>query len=515
MHTLLLLPPAHPRIKHVVVLYEENRAFDHFFGHQRRLKVNGLKGDESNPVNPADPAAGAVGVSGGAPYVAREQPRHGYAAYQTKLDIVGGVPRMDGFVEYERSVHPFAHRTADAVMQGFSDGALPVSTALAAEFAVFDRWFAAFPGPSWPNHMFSISGTAGGGTNTGDGHLCRPGARYPQRTIFDSLLAAGHEYARIYNDSVVELYLEALHSPEAKARTQSMDRFFHDAAAGTLPALTWIAPRQGVNKSLGALGGPNSDHPDCCDVALGERLRKDLYEAVRAGPGWNETALLFTWDDPGGFYDHVPPPMAAPPPDDQPACFCFEGGGASCHGRDPRGLDPYARLGSRLPVILISPWLAKGTVVSEPSVRPFADSQYDGTSIVATIKRLFELPNFLTKRDAWAAPFDHLFDRLPAPRTDTPRHLPDAPPPTRRRGPRPYGTDCDEPSRRMRRAISAFEEALGVRAPERLHACAEAAPLWATSCEGGTMLEASEWLANATREWRAGPGRARDVTQQQ
>ena len=88
------------------------------------------------------------------------------------------------------------------------------------------------------------------------------------------------------------------------------------------PSLPWTSPGQGVNKSLGALGGPNSDHPDCCDVALGERLRKDLYEAVRAGPGWNETALLFTWDDPGGFYDHLPPPMAAPPPDDQPARFC-------------------------------------------------------------------------------------------------------------------------------------------------------------------------------------------------
>ena len=64
-----------------------------------------------------------------------------------------------------------------------------------------------------------------------------------------------------------------------------MDRFFADAAKGTLPALTWIDPRQGINKTLGNLGGPNSDHPSCCDVALGERLRKDIYEALRAGPG--------------------------------------------------------------------------------------------------------------------------------------------------------------------------------------------------------------------------------------
>ena len=71
-----------------------------------------------------------------------------------------------------------------------------------------------------------------------------------------------------------------------------MDRFFADAAKGTLPALTWIDPRQGINKTLGNLGGPNSDHPSCCDVALGERLRKDIYEALRSGPGWNHTAFI-------------------------------------------------------------------------------------------------------------------------------------------------------------------------------------------------------------------------------
>ena len=192
--------------------------------------------------------------------------------------------------------------------------------------------------------------------------------------------------------------------------------------------------------------------------------------------------------------------MRAPRPDDQPACFCFEG--AQCHGTDPHGYDPYTRLGSRLPVLLISPWVRKGTVVSAPTHGPSPDSQYDGTSIVATVKRLFDLPNFLTRRDAWAAPFDHLFDELPAPRADAPMHLPDAPPPTPRHGKHPYGTDCDDPTRRMRRSIRGFEAALSTRAPARLHACAAAEPLWATRCEAGTMLEASEWLANATRTWR-------------
>ena len=278
------------RIKHVVVLYEENRAFDHLLGHQKALKVDGLKGDESNPVDRRDPSKGSVAVFDGAPYVAVEQPRHGYAPYQRKLDVQDGVPLMDGFVEFERAVHKGNTSVADAVMQGFSDGALPISTALASEFAVFDRWYTAFPGPSWPNHMFSYSATAAGNTNTGDGYLCQKDRPYPQRTIFDALRDAGHEYVRIYNDSITDTFMEAFGSKETRSRTHTMDRFFADAAKGTLPALTWIDPRQGINKTLGDLGGPNSDHPSCCDVALGERLRKDVYEALRAGPGWNHTA---------------------------------------------------------------------------------------------------------------------------------------------------------------------------------------------------------------------------------
>ena len=223
---LAVLVLAAGRIKHVVVLYEENRAFDHFFGHQKALKVDGLKGNETNPIDYKHPSKGSVKVFDGAPYVAKEQPRHGYSAYQTKFDIVDGYPRMDGFVTYERSVHPLSHKTADAVMQGFTDGALPISTALASEFAVFDKWYAAFPGPSWPNHMMSMSATSNGGTNTGDGYQCKKGAKYPQRTIFDNLLAAGHEYARIYNDSVVELYLESFNSDAA-----------FDVGSGSVPTL--------------------------------------------------------------------------------------------------------------------------------------------------------------------------------------------------------------------------------------------------------------------------------------
>ena len=89
--------------------------------------------------------------------------------------------------------------------------------------------------------------------------------------------------------------MEAFGSKQTRSRTHTMDRFFADAAKGTLPALTWIDPRQGINKTLGNLGGPNSDHPSCCDVALGERLRKDIYEALRAPVYKSTLSRVLSW----------------------------------------------------------------------------------------------------------------------------------------------------------------------------------------------------------------------------
>lgn len=164
--------------------------------------------------------------------------------------------------------------------------------------------------------------------------------------------------------------------------------------------------------------GANDQHPDH-DVALGEALYKDIYEALRNSPQWNETLFIITYDEHGGFYDHVRPP-AAPAPDE--------------HESYPDKGFLFNTLGVRVPTLLISPWIAKGTVVSQPpdDQKPFPDSQYDLTSIMATARKI--LPGLeqtppLTKRDAWAATFEHVVGVLDEPRTDCPRHLPDAPAP--------------------------------------------------------------------------------------
>jgi hypothetical protein len=199
-----------------------------------------------------------------------------------------------------------------------------------------------------------------------------------------------------------------------KDRFFSQETFYRRAANGTLPSLSWILPPQQA-----------CDHP-CHDVAKGERLLKDVYEALRAGPGWGKTLLIMAYDDAGGYYDHVVPPYEGVPADEAP-----------CHLTGPHTKPPYQcpgggpafdfrRLGLRTTAMLISPWVAKGAVFQEPKAGPTPTSQFELSSIPATIKNLFNLSTFLTKRDAWAGNFMELL--LDTPRTDAPMHLPDAPP---------------------------------------------------------------------------------------
>ncbi|KAL6654002.1 hypothetical protein ACP70R_007467 [Stipagrostis hirtigluma subsp. patula] len=153
----------------------------------------------------------------------------------------------------------------------------------------------------------------------------------------------------------------------------------------------------------------NDDHPSH-DVAHGQRLVKEVYEALRSGPQWHETLLVITYDEHGGFFDHVPTPVAGVPSPDgivsaAPVSFAFD------------------RLGVRVPALFVSPWIEPGTVVHRPS-GPEPTSQYEHSSIPATVKKIFNLREFLTRRDAWAGTFESVLTR-DTPRADCPEKLPE------------------------------------------------------------------------------------------
>lgn len=146
---------------------------------------------------------------------------------------------------------------------------------------------------------------------------------------------------------------------------------------------------------------------------MGEYIIANVYEALRKSPLWEKTLLIVTYDEHGGFYDHVPTPILnVPNPDGKVSSdppFAFE------------------RLGVRVPCIFVSPWITAGTVLNEPTEEQSSGetgSRWEHSSIAASVKRLFNLPNFLTRRDAWAAHFDSAVVTESKPRTDCPLELP-------------------------------------------------------------------------------------------
>jgi phospholipase C len=404
-------------IKHVIVLMEENRSFDHYFGWYQG--VDGLKGSEYNLVNQSDPNSPKVYVDQFARNIAPCDPDHSTPATTHKIFGVPAAqqnnltdPNMSGFVEWEL-LRGNELTNYCAVMSTFTPADLPVLSALASEFVLMDRFFCAHPGPTWPNRIFTLSGTSAGLTETGTWYKNQVGQLFPQPTIFDQLASEGLSWKQYFNDTPWELMLASLaHNPEY---LQPMEQFYIDAAAGNLPNFAWINPRSGANISLAQ--GSNDDHPDH-DIALGEQFYKDIYEALRASPQWDETLFIITFDEHGGFYDHVPPPMNVPPPDDIPSY--------------PDSNVVFNRLGVRIPTLLISPWVSKGLILSEPpeSQKPEPNSEYTLTSIIATTRKLLGMSTGpLTKRDAWSATFEQVFN-LTEPRTDCPMHMPDAPLPS-------------------------------------------------------------------------------------
>lgn len=404
------------KIKHVIVLMEENRSFDHMLGWIPG--VNGLTGQEYNLVNSSDPNSARVYVDKLQPYIATCDPDHSTYGTAVKNFGIGNLRRnltqvatMSGFVEWEARMGQRRTNYCN-VMSALDPKRMPVITTLATEFAVMDRFFAAHPGPTWPNRLFSLTGTAAGLTTTGPWYRGISGNLYPQRTFFDQLTSEGLTWRNYYNDTPWELFVSTLaHTPE---NVQRMDSFYADAARGTLPNFAWINPRMGMNTST--LEGSNDDHPDH-DMSLGEKYYKDIYEALRSSPQWNETLFIITFDEHGGYYDHVPTPLGVPPPGDNEDSY-------------PDKNFKFDRLGVRIPTLLISPWIPKGTVISAPPTeqKPFPNSEYDLTSIMSSTRKLLNMQSPpLTNRDAWAGTFEHVFT-LDEPRSDCMDHLPNAGP---------------------------------------------------------------------------------------
>ncbi|KAL6519011.1 Phosphatidylglycerol/phosphatidylinositol transfer protein [Orobanche hederae] len=276
---------------------------------------------------------------------------------------------------------------------------------LVSEFAVFDRWFASVPASTQPNRLYVHSATSHGATSNVATLLAKG---YPQRTIFEDLDDAGIWFGIYYQNIPATLFYKNLRKLKYLGKFHPYGLSFKsDAQNGKLPGYAVVEQRYMDSK----LEPANDDHPSH-DVYQGQMFVKEVYETLRASPQWNQTLLVITYDEHGGFYDHVATPnYGVPNPD-------------GIMGPDPFHFE-FNRLGVRVPTIVVSPWVNKGTVVHGPNGSPTATSEYEHSSIPATVRKIFNLSSPpLTKREEWAGTFQGIVQVLSQPRTDCPEKLP-------------------------------------------------------------------------------------------
>ncbi|XP_044482225.1 non-specific phospholipase C2 [Mangifera indica] len=404
-HTLHL--HANP-IKTVVVLVMENRSFDHMLGWMKKLnpKIDGVDGSQFNLLNASDPNSRRFFFNNQAHFLDPD-PGHSFQAIREQLfgsnDTSADPPPMNGFAQQAFSMDPSFNMSND-VMNGFDPDMLPVYKALVSEFAVFDRWFASVPSSTQPNRLFVHSGTSAGATSNIPALLIKG---YPQRTIFQNLDDAKIDWGIYYQNIPATLFYRNLRKLKYIGKFHPYGSSFKkDAQQGKLPGYVVLEQRYTDSKKEPA----NDDHPTH-DVYQGQMFVKEVYETLRASPQWNETLLVITYDEHGGYFDHVATPVRGVPSPDGivgPEPFLFK----------------FDRLGVRVPTIMVSPWIEKGTVVHGPNGSPFPTSEYEHSSITATVKKIYNLPNFLTKRDEWAGTFEGILQTRTEPRTDCPEQLP-------------------------------------------------------------------------------------------
>jgi phospholipase C len=353
------------RIEHIVVLMLENRSFDHMLGYlklEAGLPVEGLDASMSNK------HAGKTYKVHHLPktkLAENQDPGHSGSDVKQQLENANG-----GFVaNYAK------HNASDpkrGTPMGYYNGTdLPVYDHLAREYAVCDHWFCSVPGATWPNRLYAVCGQAAGSKDNKSPPLYAVPS-FPRH--LDKAKVKWRWYAHEYiatlrlTDDRYRLKLGTDIFRYFDRRTALGGKsFVENAAEGRLPAVSWIDPNF-VDVSIGP-GESNDDHPPA-DLKAGQALVLKLYTALTSSPQWSKTLLVITYDEHGGFFDHVPPPAAK---DDRPA---------------------FRTYGPRVPALAISPWIPRGTV--SPVV-------FDHTSLIKTILLRFcrdkdgSIPNMGTR----------------------------------------------------------------------------------------------------------------------
>jgi phospholipase C len=351
-----------PQIEHIIVLMLENHSYDDHFGMLRRgdgfrLGANGLPLDSNRYTN---------GRRLRAFHMPSTCQLHSFPSQSwTASHVAYDKGHNDGFVA-----------GSGPVAMGYWDRTdIPFYYGLGETFPVCDRYFCSTLAQTFPNRRFLIAGTAAGNVST-DVTALLDAKSPPNGTILDRLEAHGISWLNYFADlptigAVPDAYVK--YHAKAVPNTQ----FATDAAAGKLPSFCIVDPD---------FGHQSEENPQ--DLRVGEQFAAGIINAAMHGPGWDKTILIWTYDEHGGYYDHVPPPAAIKPdgiPPDLPPS---------------PGVHPaYDRYGFRVPTVIVSPYARRDYVSSVV---------HDHTSILKLVETKWNLPA-MTYRDANAS---NLLDSL-------------------------------------------------------------------------------------------------------
>jgi phospholipase C len=365
-----------PQIEHVVVVMMENHSYDDHLGMLRRPGADGFKlGRNGRPLATNPYADGRIQHAFHMPTTCQLSGHPSQNWLDSHIQFADG--RLDGFVV----------SGSGPVSMGYWERAdLPFYYSLASVFPIADRYFCSVLGQTYPNRRYLLAATSIGQVND----TLPTATDYPANgTLFDRLDAHGISWKDYYSSTLPGTTLPGasvlLYPPlyfKDTSKVVPITQFFTDAAAGNLPGYCLVEEDFGTQSE-----------EDPQNIARGESFAASVINAVINGPAWDRTLLIWTFDEHGGYYDHVRPPRALPPddiPPQVPPDQVFEG---------------FGRYGFRVPFALVSPW-ARPRYVSH--------RVYDHSSICKLVETKWNLPA-MTFRDANAhSMLDMLELRRPA-----------------------------------------------------------------------------------------------------
>lgn len=268
---------------------------------------------------------------------------------------------------------PYTDVNGYRAMGYYTSADLPYYYFMATQFATSDRWFAPVGTRTQPNRMYLFAATS-------QGYVYPPSQSLTAKTIFELLDAANVSW-KIYVTDPNGTYLTYFqpYGSQHMNNVVPASQFAQDANNGTLPSVAFI--ESGYNSG-------RDEHPTN-RVQYGEMYAASLINALLQSQSWKDSVFFLTWDEGGGFYDHVPPVSAVNPDGIKPV---------DLQGNDFPG--DFTRTGFRVPLAVISPFAKKGYVSHTPA---------DYTALLKFIETRWKLPN-LTRRDAAQMDMTEFFD---------------------------------------------------------------------------------------------------------